>query len=197
MFLQRNTPGSHTNFFKYQPEKIEVGTLYQYSKSNLDGSNPALISIYIASKNHIEVLKTDQNNEILEYLTSQMNWTLFCPDYLLSWQITPDGSMKLQTLASLTRMDHTFVMWVRDAEFKSKVAHYPVYHDTCDFTGLNFAFRHLINPYESFEIGIVETNLDRFANHEYDPKENTTDLLRYRGKVKVNYIGDDLYQYHL
>ena len=73
MEIKRNHPTFHTNLFRYQPEKIEVGTLYHYQKSNLDGSNAANISIYTASKNHVEVLKVEQNSDVLAYVTADFN----------------------------------------------------------------------------------------------------------------------------
>ena len=104
---QRNTPTLSTHLFKYQPEKIEVGTLYHYQKSNMDGSNPAAISIYTASKTHLEVLKVERNSEVLVYVTADMNWDLFCPDHMLSWHVLPDGSLKLQAIAFLDIEDKT------------------------------------------------------------------------------------------
>ena len=38
---------SSLNDFSYQPEKVKAGAVFHYTKSNIDGSYPARIFIYI------------------------------------------------------------------------------------------------------------------------------------------------------
>jgi hypothetical protein len=197
MKYQINTPTSHTHFFQYQPEKIKVGTLYHYKRTNFDGKNQENISIYTASKNHIEVLKIGQNSEILDYKTEDINWDVFCPDHMVYWHIQANADLRQQAIASLSIKDHLFEMWVGESEFQIKVKHYPVYNNTFDFASLNFIFRHLINPLESFDIGIVEPNWDILQNPGSNSNERNPEPLFYRGRVQIDYLGDDLYKYHI
>jgi hypothetical protein len=43
--------------FKFQPEKIQVGMVYHYVKSNIDGSWPARIFIRVEDEQHLSALK--------------------------------------------------------------------------------------------------------------------------------------------
>ncbi|MCJ7622238.1 MAG: hypothetical protein MUO76_01955, partial [Anaerolineaceae bacterium] len=187
-------PTSSVHLFKYQPEKIDVGQIYHYIKSNLDGTNPAKVSIYIASKSHIEVLKVEPESEVLAYVTADMNWENFSADHLLAWHILPDGKLSPQVVSALSVKDHTFTIWRGTAAYPAPVRHYPIHNYNFDFISLNFVFRHLIDPYQDFEIGIVEPNWDLVMSPGFDESGENSEVFLYTGKAKVEYLGDDIYR---
>ena len=47
--------------FSFHPELIDPGTVYQYIKSNIDGSYPARIFIYVRDHDHLDVLKFEEH----------------------------------------------------------------------------------------------------------------------------------------
>ncbi|MDP6513010.1 MAG: hypothetical protein QF878_07480, partial [SAR202 cluster bacterium] len=60
----RSTDGvtSSVHLFEYRPEKIKIGAVYHYVKSSIDGGNPADVSIYVAARDRVEVLKIEQGS---------------------------------------------------------------------------------------------------------------------------------------
>ena len=59
---------SSTGQFKYQPERIQTGVVYHYIKSNIDGSKPADVALYVASNERIEALRfTQRRTPLLWY----------------------------------------------------------------------------------------------------------------------------------
>ena len=55
-----NVASADNSIFKYDPDKIETGVVYQYVKSNIDGSRHGNVSLFIASKDQLESLKWHQ-----------------------------------------------------------------------------------------------------------------------------------------
>lgn len=48
-------PSSSIDRFRFQPDRIRVGEVARYVKSNLDGSKPARVSIFVAAPDRTEV----------------------------------------------------------------------------------------------------------------------------------------------
>src|SRR4026207_628624 len=91
---------SSIDAFTYRPELIEIGTVYHYIKSNIDGSYPARIVIYIRDNDHLEVLKFEAHGRDAAYVTAHMDWRTFSADRLESRIITPDGVRRPQASLS-------------------------------------------------------------------------------------------------
>jgi hypothetical protein len=202
---QSPLPTSAIHLFRYQPEKIDVGTVYHYLKSNIDRTSPARVFLFIASKTHLEVLKIEQGSELLAYVTADMDWAIFSADHLEGWHILPDdewagqpvpppGLLRSQALGALNHLGHTLTMWVSSLTGTARVGHYPVHIYNFDFLSFNFIFRHLIDPHASFEIGVIDPDpavLRAIGNNEVGPEAN---ILTYRGKACVAYLGDEPYR---
>ena len=71
--------------FKYQPEKIDVGTVYHYIKSNIDGSYPARFYIRLVNRENLDIWKFEA------HVTAHMNWETFSADRLESWVVNQMG----------------------------------------------------------------------------------------------------------
>jgi hypothetical protein len=91
--------------FSYRPELIQAGTVYHYVKSNIDGSYPARIVIYISNHDHLEVLKFEAHGMDAAYITARMDWETFSADRLESWVLTPDGQSAPQASLSSSSED--------------------------------------------------------------------------------------------
>ncbi|MCI0613789.1 hypothetical protein L0244_12465 [bacterium] len=70
-------PTSSIIAFRYQPERIKVGTVYHYTKSNLDGSKASTVSIFISGSDRLEVYKAEENVIDAADVVAKMDWTLF------------------------------------------------------------------------------------------------------------------------
>jgi hypothetical protein len=184
-------PASSIERFRYQPEKIEPGTVYQYTKSNLDGSNPARISIYVATRTHLEVLKVEQNSEVLAFVTADIDWESFSADHLSSWHILPDGLLRSQGATGLNREDDSFTKFIMGAEFPARVGYYPFHVYNFDFTSFNFVFRHLVDPEQSFEIGVVDPDWKRILSPEFKLVGVQRGIFVFRGRAQIDYVGDE------
>ena len=172
---------SDVEVFEYRPERITVGRLYHYIKSNHDGTNPAKIWVYVATRNHLEVLKWEENSNDLVFVTADMNWDLFSTDHLTSWWMSDEGTLRFQAHLSLDTLNDVMRAWMSSGgEDTTVVEHYPAHIYNFDFISFNYIFRHLKDPEKSFEIGIVDPTWDAEKG-----------IFQYIGKVSIEYKGDE------
>jgi hypothetical protein len=164
--------------FQYVPERIKMGTVYHYTKSNLDGSKPATVSIYISSLDTIEVYKAEFEVIDAAHIIAKMDWDLFSATDLDSGHLLKDGSREPVAKMKVSKADNTLQVQFRDQEESVAIDHYPVHIYNFDFISFNYTLRHLKNPTETFEIGIA------------DPVFEGEGLIKYKGKAKIEYVGD-------
>lgn len=159
--------------FRYQPERIVVGTVYHYTKSNIDGSKPVTLSIYVASRERLEVLKVEKGLGDAAFVTARMDWSVFSAVELDAGVVVADGSYQPRVSTRLVLPEASFHTSFGDRKGVTTVGHLPVHIYNFDFTSLNFSLRHLVDPERAFEIGVVDP--------VFDP--TSPDLLVYRGKA--------------
>lgn len=166
--------------FRYQPEKIQIGSVYRYCKSNLDGSWPAIVSVYLASRTHVEVIKREPESQVMAYVVADMNWEIFSPDHMDSYHMLPNGD--LRPLFSLSHVERTDFMFARGMAGSVTIDHYPTHNYNFDFISLNLIFRHLVDAESGFETGVT---LPDFAAM----REGRLAMLY--GRAAVAYVGDE------
>lgn len=170
--------------FRYRPEKIKVGTVYHYLKTNLDGTHPEHVSIYVAGKNRLESFKFHPRAERAGLVIGEMDWATFSVKSLESWQVFKDGEKKL--FATLTYLENERAVDVAlpglgKANERTYIKHLPWHVYNFDLASLNFAFRHLVNPRAAFTIGITDPTFK-----EQGPS------FQYRGEAIVTYAGEEM-----
>ena len=180
--------------FRYLPDRIRRGWRYRYTKSNLDGSHPAIVSIYVATGTHIEVIKREPGSQTLAYVTADPDWTLFSAAYMTSWHIHPDGSMTPQAFSDINTAARTYNVYLGQATFPAIVPTFPVHNYNFDFISLNFTFPHLIDPEAPFQVGVVEPDWQVINAPGFAPTGVTRDVLVYRGQADIVYGGREAYQ---
>ena len=85
--------------FRFQPDKIETAMVYHYVKSNLDGTNPGNIALFVASPTRLEAFKYRPGGTTATLVVAEMDWTVFSPARLESWQWSgPDDPTLFGTL---------------------------------------------------------------------------------------------------
>ena len=170
--------------FRYQPEKIVVGTLYQYEKSNIDGSHGHDIALYIAARDQIEAFKWLAGETVATLVTATIDWTTFSEAELQSWRVDSQGARTLvataKQLAGTNQLWTTLNLGGKQYEQTLTIEHYPWHSYDADLAGLNFTFRHLIDPTHPFTFGIVDPNWDFAAP-----------ALLFKGTVEVLYLSDE------
>jgi len=171
--------------FRYQPEKIKVGAVYHYVKTNIDGTPPAEnISVYIASKEKIEVFKSRTKGERAALVIAEMDWKMFSVKRLESWQAFPGGERKLFATLDCSEkekaVDVSIPTLKKEIE-KVSIPLFPFHVYNFDLSSLNFAFPHLKNPKASFTIGITDPTFKADGP-----------MFEYRGAVTVSYVGEEV-----
>lgn len=167
--------------FKYQPEKVRAGAVYHYTKSNLDGSNPARIYIRVRDEKNLDVWKFEMHNSDAAYVTAHMDWNSFSADQIQSWVVTSDKNRREQAKLTSSIGDGSFSINWRDQTETIQVEHYPVHVYNFDFISLNFSLRHWLTPQGEVEIGIIQPNFD----------SEVQSVIRYDGKVTLKYLEDE------
>ena len=174
-------PTSSIAQFKYQPEKIQVGTVYHYTKSNLDGTYPARIYIRVMDRENLDVWKFEAHNTDAAHVTAHMDWNSFSADHIQSFWATSDGKQKEQAALTSSYEDASFSIGWRGESETIQIGHFPVHVYNFDFISLNFILRHWSEPESNVEIGVVQPNFDR----------DVAGLMKYDGVVTIKYLGDD------
>jgi len=169
---------SSINQFSYQPELIRVGTVYHYIKSNIDGSYPARILIYISDIDQLEVLKFEEHGMDAALVKAHMDWEIFSADRLESWVLTPDGNCRTQASLSSSPKDRTFTISWQGRNEVVNVGHYPVHIYNFDFISLNYILRHWNNPEGEVTVGVLQPNFDP----DPDP------MMNYEGTVALKFL---------
>jgi hypothetical protein len=175
---------SSIDAFTYRPELIKTGTVYYYLKSNIDGSYPARIVIYVRDRDYLEVLKFEAHGMDAAYVTAHMDWQTFSADRLESRIITPDGVRRTQASLSSSYEDRTFTIAWQDRTDVVRVGHYPVHIYNFDFISLSYILSHWDHPEGEVKIGILQPN--------FDPDPET--MMKHEGTVLIKFLGNEVRQ---
>lgn len=169
--------------FRYQADKIEVGLVYHYIKTNIDGTKPEHVSIRVVSKERIESFKFHPKESPAALVSADMDWNMFSARKLESWQLTDDGKKTLVATMDYKdeekSVDVSLIPSGKPSE-KTAIKRMPFHIYNFDFASLNFAFRHLIDPKKKFTIGITDPTF-----RQEGP------IFEYRGEAEISYIGDE------
>jgi hypothetical protein len=170
--------------FVFRPGRVAVGTVYHYSKTNVDGTQPENISLYIADPSHIESLKYHNKGERAGLVKAEMDWASFLPKKLESWQVLSQTEQKL--FATLTfrpadRAVEVSIPAMRPEPEMAAIGRLPFHLYNFDLASLNVSFPHLADPKSSFTIGIADPTF----------KENGP-MFAYRGELRVAYERDEV-----
>jgi hypothetical protein len=78
LILLSSKPGEGgTEAFHFDPSRVPVRTLFEYRKSNLDGSNAANILVYVRDETHVESFKQWHDPTRATLVVAQMDWSRF------------------------------------------------------------------------------------------------------------------------
>ena len=102
------SPTTECERFAFDPTTIDVGTVYHYTKSNIDGSQAIDVTVYVASESDLEVLKIEADGSGGAYVTANMNWRTFSPSSLLSWFFLTNGQLSFQARLGVDADRHVF-----------------------------------------------------------------------------------------
>lgn len=173
-----------TRKFRYRPERITIGTVYHYVKTNLDGTHPEYVSTYVAARDRIESYKFHPGTARAGLVVAWMDWETFSARRLESWQVFAGGERKLFATLSFLRAEMAAEVSIpatgRPPE-RTAVGRLPFHVYNFDLASLNFAFRHLVNPKGRFVVGVADPTF-----------RGTGPLFAYRGEAAVTYAGEEV-----
>lgn len=172
--------------FAYDLDKIETGILYQYVKSNHDGSNPENIAVYVAAADRLEVFKYHEPGTRAGFVIAWMDWSIFSAPKLESYQVLSATEVKKVATLDYSKDSKTITtrLLMADAPAETvKVEHVPFHVYNFDFTSLNFTFRHLKDPKESFTIEVPDLV---YRNNEWHLVNHGSATVRYVGQQQIH-----------
>ena len=166
--------------FRYQPNKVPVGTVLHYVKTNLNGSHPENIVLYIAAPDRLESFKYKSPGTRSALVKATMDWDLYCAKYLESWQMFPDGKQLLLAVLKYSPTEKTVEADIKPLNRtpdKVTIQTLPFHMYNFDLSSLNVTFAHLIDPKGSFTIGLIDPTF-----------QDEGPVIRYRGDVDVSFV---------
>ena len=166
--------------FRYQPSKIRVNEVAHYIKSNLDGSKPTRVSIFVVAPDRLEVAKVENDVNDAAWVRAHFDWKLFTSDRMEAAVINLDGSIEERATFAVDRAKGAVDVTVGDRKGSAAWKQLPFHVYNFDFTSLNFAWRHLIDPKAPFEIGIIDPTFQKDGPPIF-----------YRGDARIVYTGED------
>jgi hypothetical protein len=169
--------------FRYQPSKIKVGEVAHYVKSNLDGTKPTRVSIFVVAPDRLEVAKVEREVIDAAWVRAHFDWTLFTSDRMEAAVINLDGSVEERALFAVDRAKGEVDVSVGDRKGSAAWQQLPFHVYNFDFTSLNFAWRHLVDPKKPFTIGIIDPTFQKEG-----------DLIFYRGDARIEYERDETFK---
>ena len=72
---------------RFDSSKVPVGRVYQYLKSNRDGSHPGRVSLYVPGPDRLESLKWDDEIGWATFVVAEMDWTRLSVRRFESWDL--------------------------------------------------------------------------------------------------------------
>ncbi len=170
--------------FVFRPGRLAVGTVYHYVKTNIDGTQPENISLYIAGRDRIESLKFHEKGERAGLVKAEMDWASFLPKKLESWQVMSQTEQRL--FATLTyhpaeRAVEVSIPAMRPKAEMASIGRVPFHLYNFDLASLNVSFPHLADPKGTFTVGIADPTF-----------KNDGAMFAYRGELGVAYEKDEV-----
>jgi hypothetical protein len=134
--------GAQLGALQFSSDRVPVGRVLHYVKSQRDGTNTAEISVYVASVDRLEALKWDRGGERATLVTATMDWPRFSVRAFESWQLARDAVPELKATLEVTG-DSLSMSFMPEPV---KLTHWPWHSYDFDFTSLNLTLPHLRDP---------------------------------------------------
>lgn len=145
--------------FTYDREKSPVGTVYHYTKSNLDGSEPWRLTSYVSAASRIDVLKWGPEPGQFVNVTADFDWNRATATHIEQWNIH-DGQLGMSLFGETSVDGKTLALRLANGQgLDVAVDEGPIHVFGFDLQSLNVAFRYLTDPKKGFEAGLIGVNV--------------------------------------
>lgn len=153
---ERIQAGSAVQAFRYEPGRIPIGRVQRYRKSNLDGSEPSEIALYLASESRIEALKWYAGEPAATLVVAEMDWEVCSVRAFRTFRLDEHGTRTLAAELETSADRKRLVAKVGGQEFSCALESFPWHSYDFDFSSLNVALRFLVAPAGETELAIVD-----------------------------------------
>jgi hypothetical protein len=168
--------------FRFRADRANIGKVFHYLKTNIDGTQPENIALYISSAVTIESFKFHEKGTRAGLVVAEMDWENFVVRQLRSYQVTSPIDRKLfatLTFDSSKREIDVSIPVARPESETVKVLRLPFHVYNFDLASLNVSFPHMVKPKRTFTIGIADPTF-----------KNDGPLMVYRGDLTVVFEKD-------
>lgn len=141
--------------FRFDAARVPVGRVVHYIKTNIDGSKPALVSIYFASNGRIEVYKSEAGLSDSAEVDAEIDWENFSPRRIAAGVIRADGSREARASLEVDGEGRIRVT-IGDQQQVLAAPRAPFHVFNFDLMSLNATLPHLVAPEAGFTITLVE-----------------------------------------
>lgn len=143
--------------FRYEPGRLPIGRVQRYKKSNLDGSSPSELALYLASETHLEALKWYAGEPAATLVVAEMDWEVCSVRGFRTFRLDSESGTRTLAAEIETSADKKrLVAKVGGQEYSCALEHFPWHSYDFDFSGLNVALRFLAEPGGETEFAIVD-----------------------------------------
>jgi hypothetical protein len=164
--------------FRFDAAKLEVGRVFQYEHSNIDGTHATRVSLYWAAENRLESLKWSVDWNEATLVVAEMDWKTFSVKSFETYRITEDGARK--PLARLDTIDNEIVAGLGGSELRCAVERLPWHSYDFDLSSLNVSLRFLADPEEPLVLGIADAGQGPAGS-----------AFLFKGDVELLYLEDE------
>lgn len=180
--VNAQTKFSTLSRFKYNPALIEEGTVYHYIKSNLDGSKPSHVSVYIKHRDSLEVCKIEKGLIDAALIVANMDWPTFSPNSMDAYVYDRDTTIHRANFQLAEDKKSFTIKYPKGKEEQYIIPYQPVHIYNFDMVSINYIFRHLKNPTKPFDIPIFDPTYS---------KDTAANTFEYKGPLHFEYIRDE------
>jgi hypothetical protein len=162
--------------FRFDPLRVPVGRVYQYLKSNRDGTHPGRVSLYVAGFDRLESLKWDDEIGWATFVVAEMDWTRFSVRRFESWDLRRGKPPVLKATLDTDKEGAISISVLPGPP--TKIRTWPWHSYDFDFASLGATLPHRADP---------EAEL-RFSRTDFVQEEGNVRFAEL-GEVRLRYEG--------
>jgi hypothetical protein len=182
-FLSGSSVTGQLAALRFDAQKVPVGRVYQYVKSNRDGSHPGRVSLYVAKADRLESLKWDDEVGWATFVVAELDWSRFSVRRFESYDLRKGKPPLLKATLESDAQGAVSISVLPGPPLR--ISLWPWHSYDFDFASLGAILPHLVNPEADFTFGrtdfVQEEGKVRFA--ELGPVHLRFEARERRGEI--------------
>lgn len=150
------TGAGQVRSFRHEPGRIPVGRVHRYRKSNLDGTSPGEIALFLAGETRLEALKFHPGVPEATLVVAEMDWEVASVRGFRTYRLDEHGKRTLAAELETSADRKRLVARAGGQEFTCALERFPWHSYDFDLASLNVALRFLVEPEGETELAIVD-----------------------------------------